>query len=75
MGNTTPLPPQPTMEEIIIEMKLAARRFTNESNKAEREEKASITKAKTALNKNNEECAKMFLTTAAMKHNECNISS
>lgn len=36
MGNSKPAPPrQPTMEETIIEMKMTARKFTNESKKAE----------------------------------------
>ncbi len=55
MGNNIPPPPTPpTMEETIIEMKMTARRFANESKKAEREEKQNITKAKQALKKNNE---------------------
>jgi charged multivesicular body protein 1 len=51
-------------------MKMTAKRFQNESRRAEKEEKANITKAKTALKKNNEEGAKMYLMSAAGKHNE-----
>ena len=72
MGNNVPPPPKPpTMEETIIEMKMTARRFANESKKAEREEKENMKKAKLALKKNNEEGAKLYLMSAAAKHNEC----
>lgn len=54
MGNAPPPPKMPTMEETIIEMKMTARRFGNESKKAETEEKNNIGKAKMALKKNNE---------------------
>ena len=71
MGNNPPPPPKaPTMEETIIEMKMTARRFANESKKAEKEEKQNMDKAKMALKKNNEEGAKLYLMSAAAKHNE-----
>lgn len=76
MGNKMPPPKRmPTMEETIIEMKMTARRFANESKKAETEEKQNMAKAKAAMKKNNEEGAKMYLMTAASKHNEGTVLS
>lgn len=66
MGST-PQKPKPTLEDTIIEMKMASKRMTRESQKAMKESQQYMKKAKEALRKNNEDGAKLYLQSAASK--------
>ncbi|CAD8199706.1 unnamed protein product [Paramecium octaurelia] len=72
MGNEQPKPqaPKPTIEDAILDMKLASKRFANESRRCEKEKDKLMNQAKAALQKNNEEGARLFLTSAMNKQKE-----
>ncbi|CAD8169497.1 unnamed protein product [Paramecium pentaurelia] len=72
MGNNQPKEqaPKPTIDDAILDMKLASKRFTNESKKCEKEKEKLMNQAKATLKKNNEEGAKLFLTSAMNKQRE-----
>lgn len=63
MGNDPkkPAPPPPTIDDVILDMRLSAKRFENEAKRCEREKTQMMNKAKQALAKNNDE---------GNKHNE-----
>lgn len=67
MGNAPPPPKRPTMEDTIIEMKMASKRMARESAKSQKESQKYMKMAKDALKKNNEEGAKLYLQSAASK--------
>lgn len=58
------------MEEVLIDMRMAAKRFEADSRRAEKEKNAQLKKARTALNKGNEEGARLFISNAATKQRE-----
>ncbi|CAD8113442.1 unnamed protein product [Paramecium sonneborni] len=72
MGNDQRKPeaPKPSIDDAILDMKLASKRFANESKKCEKEKDKLMNQAKIALSKNNEEGAKLFLTSAMNKQKE-----
>lgn len=71
MGNNSPPPAKkPTLEETIIDMRMAAKRFEFESRRAEKEKTKEIEKARNAIKKGNDEGAKLFLNMASMKQKE-----
>lgn len=49
------------MEEVLIDMRMAAKRFENDAKRAEREKAKQFEKAQQAMKKNNDEGAKMYL--------------
>ncbi|KAM3139263.1 hypothetical protein pb186bvf_008673 [Paramecium bursaria] len=62
--------PQPTIDDVILDMRLSSKRFAREANRCDKEKDALMVKAKQALQKNNEEGAKLFLTSAMNKQKE-----
>ena len=69
--NEKPKPrPQPTLEDILLDMRMQAKSFERDSRKAEKEKNQCIAKARVALQKGNEEGAKLYLGTAATKQTE-----
>lgn len=58
------------MTDMLINMKMKSKMFERESNKAEKEKKKQLEKAKACLKKGNEEGAKLFCDLAQQKHNE-----
>lgn len=54
MGSGPPPPKKPTMEDTIIEMKMASKRMARESAKSKKESEKYMKMAKDALKKNNE---------------------
>ncbi|EAR99140.3 SNF7 family protein (macronuclear) [Tetrahymena thermophila SB210] len=73
MGGSQPKPApvkQPTMDEILIDMRMAAKRFENDARRAEKEKAKQFEKAQQALKKNNEEGAKMYLQNMMQKDKE-----
>lgn len=71
MGGEAPKPvKKPTLEETILDMKMTAKRFQIESNRAEKEKNKEIEKARNAIKKGNDEGARLFLSMAAMKQKE-----
>ncbi len=67
MGSEQPKKQAPTMEDTLIEMKIASKRMARESTKSMKESQNFVKKAKQALRKNNEEAAKLYLQSAATK--------
>ena len=67
MGNGSPPPKKQTMEDTLIEMKMASKRMARESAKSKKESEKYMKMAKDALKKNNEEGAKLYLQSAASK--------
>jgi len=63
-----------SLEDSMIEMKMQSKSLERAAKKAEKEAGKYQKKAKDALKKNDEESAKMFLMSAASKHNECILS-
>ena len=70
-----PPPKKMTLEDSIIEMKIQSKTLERSAKKAEKESEKYKKKAKDALKKNDEESAKMYLMSAASKHNECTFDS
>jgi len=71
MGADAPKPvKKPTLDETILDMKMTAKRFQIESNRAEKEKNKEIEKARNAIKKGNDEGARLFLSMAAMKQKE-----
>jgi charged multivesicular body protein 1 len=72
MGNENKPPPKKmSLEDSLIEMKMQSKMLERSAKKAEKESEKYRKKAKDALKKNEEEGAKMYLMSAASKHNEC----
>lgn len=67
MGSEQPKRQAPTMEDTLIEMKIASKRMGRESAKSMKDSQNFMKKAKEALRKNNEEGAKLYLQSAAAK--------
>jgi charged multivesicular body protein 1 len=65
-----PAPPKMDMTDMLINMKMKAKMFERESNKAEKEKKKQLDKAKLCLKKGNEEGARLYCDLAQQKHNE-----
>ncbi|EGR30865.1 snf7 family protein, putative [Ichthyophthirius multifiliis] len=63
-------PPPPTTQEILIDMKLAAKSFERDAKKAEKEKQQQYLKAQQAIKKNNEEGAKLYLQNMMQKDRE-----
>lgn len=70
MGSGPPPAKKPTMEDTIIEMKMASKRMARESAKSKKDSEKYMKMAKDALKKNNEEGAKLYLQSAASKRAE-----
>lgn len=71
MGNDPKKPvPRKSMEDHIIDMKINAKQIQRQAKNAEKEEKKYVKQAKDALKKNNDDFAKMYVTSASQKHNE-----
>lgn len=71
MGGEAPKPvKKPTLDETILDMKMTAKRFQYESNRAEKEKNKEVEKARNAIKKGNDEGARLFLSMAAMKQKE-----
>ena len=58
---------QPSLDDLLIEMKINAKRMNKESLKATKDSQNYMKKAKEALRKNNEDAAKLYLKTASSK--------
>ena len=69
-GNDSKPVPKPTIDEVILDMRMTAKRFECESRRAERDKKKELEKARAAIKKSNEEGAKLFLANAATKQKE-----
>ena len=59
-----------SMDEKILEMKMAAKRFENESKRSNKEAEKHIAKARIAVKKGNDEDARLYLTQADQKQKE-----
>ena len=72
MGNSEPVvkKKESSLEDIVLELKMASKRFQSESNRAEKEKQKQMNKAKEAVKKGNDESAKLYLANAAQKQNE-----
>lgn len=70
MGNNPPPAKKPTLEETIIDMRMAAKRFEYDSKRADKEKTKEVEKARNAIKKGNDEGAKLFLNMASMKQKE-----
>ncbi|KRX00157.1 hypothetical protein PPERSA_10656 [Pseudocohnilembus persalinus] len=74
MGANNDKPQQPVKQpdplDVILDMKMTAKRFERDSAKAEKEKAVQTKKAKMALQKGNEEGARLYLQNAAMKQQE-----
>lgn len=71
MGAEQPKQSKPTLEDTLIEMKMAAAKMAREAAKSMKESETAMKNAKIALKKQNEEEAKLYLQSAAEKRNEC----
>ena len=65
-----PPPPQQDLNEVLINMKMKSKAFSRESNRSLKEKDKYYTQAKQAMQKGNEEGARMFLELAQQKQNE-----
>jgi charged multivesicular body protein 1 len=54
----------------MLELRMASKKFEMESKRSEREKTKQMNKAKVALQKGNEEGARLYLANAAMKQKE-----
>lgn len=71
MGNDKAKPVKEiSMEEKILEMKMSAKRFENESKRANKEAEKYIANARNAVKKGNDEDARLYLTQADQKQKE-----
>lgn len=73
MGNDSNKPSQApplSLDDQMIELRMASKRFEMESKRSEREKGKQMNKAKQAVSKGNEEGARLFLANAAMKQKE-----
>ena len=68
--NSKPNVPQPSMTDVLVNMKMKSKTFQRESNKAMKEKEAYYKKAKEQLKKGNQEGAQMFLEMVQQKQNE-----
>ena len=64
-----PPPKKMTLDDSIIQMKMQSKALERSAKKAEKQSQKYKKKAKDALKKNDEESAKMYLMSAASKHN------
>ncbi len=64
-NETKPKKQEPTLDEVVLELKMASKRFQMESNRAEKEKGKQMNKAKEAVKKGNDESAKLYLANAA----------
>lgn len=62
--------PKMDMMDMLINMKMKSKMFSRESNKAMKEKKKQLEKAKICLKKGEEEGAKLYCDLAQQKHNE-----
>lgn len=62
--------PQPSLDDLLIQMRINAKKMNKESLKAAKDSQNYMKKAKEALRKNNEEGAKLYLKTASSKKEE-----
>lgn len=65
-----PMEPKKTMQEVLIEMKMKQRQFENSAKKAEKQKDVEFKKAQAAIQKNNEEGAKIYLQNMVGKDRE-----
>ena len=72
MGNDNKKPPPKVLsiEEQCLEMKMAAKRFENDSKRANKEAQKQVEKARVAVKKGMEEDARLYLTQAGQKQKE-----
>jgi len=69
MGNG-PQAPKPTLQDVLIDMKINSKKVSRESQKSMKESQVYMKKAKDLLRKNNEDSAKIYLQSAASKRAE-----
>lgn len=69
-GHQQPQQKAPDITETLIQMKMKSKAFSRESNKSLKEKDRYYTQAKQAMQKGNEEGARMFLELAQQKQNE-----
>lgn len=71
MGNEPPKPVKKvTLEDTIIDMKIQSKGVMRAAKKAEKESEKYKKQAKDALKKNNEDFAKLYITSASQKRTE-----
>ena len=71
MGNEpTKEAPKMDMMDMLINMKMKSKMFSREHNKAMKEKKKQLAKAKVCLKKGEEEGARLYCDLAQQKHNE-----
>ena len=72
MGQDESKPAQPKMDmmDMLINMKMKSKMFSREHNKAMKEKKKQLAKAKVCLKKGEEEGARLYCDLAQQKHNE-----
>lgn len=72
MGQEESKPAQPKMDmtDMLINMKMKSKMFSREHNKAMKDKKKQLTKAKACLKKGEEEGARLYCDLAQQKHNE-----
>jgi len=62
--------PKMDMTDMLINMKMKSKMFSRESNKAMKDKKKQLEKAKACLKKGEEEGARLYCDLAQQKHNE-----
>ena len=70
MGSKAPQKAKPTLEDVVLDMKMNSKQLARESTKAMKDSQKYMKKAKQSLKKNNEEGAKLNLQSAASKRAE-----
>ena len=71
MGNEPPPKKKKmSLEDATIEMKIQSKQVMRAAKKAEKESEKYKKQAKDALKKNNEDFAKLYITSASQKRNE-----
>ena len=71
MGNDPPPPKQvKSLQDCIIDMKIQSKQVARAAKKSEKESAKYMKQAKDALKKNNEDFAKLYITSASQKRNE-----
>ena len=71
MGNDAPPPKKKvSLDDAIIDMKIQSKTVARAAKKAEKESQKYRKQAKDALKKNNEDFAKLYMTSASQKRTE-----
>ena len=73
MGNDAPPPKkQVSLDDALIDMKIQSKTVMRAAKKAQKESQKYRKQAKDALKKNNEDFAKLYMTSASQKRTEGN---